>query len=44
MIRHLREQALPDDGHGFYASLSFSPEPEFWSRVAGAWLGNDANR
>jgi len=28
----------------FYESLGFRPQPEFWSRVAGTWLDNDANR
>ena len=28
----------------FYASLGFEPQPEFWSRVSGTWLDNDANR
>jgi predicted GNAT family acetyltransferase len=27
-----------------YASLGFEPQPEFWSRVVGSWLDNDANR
>ncbi len=27
-----------------YRSLGYAPQPEFWSRVVGAWLDNDANR
>jgi ribosomal protein S18 acetylase RimI-like enzyme len=33
-----------DDAEAFYESLGFQPQPEFWSRVVGAWLDNDANR
>jgi predicted GNAT family acetyltransferase len=33
-----------DDAQAFYAALGFAPQPEFWSRVAGRWLDNDANR
>jgi predicted GNAT family acetyltransferase len=33
-----------DDAHAFYATLGFAPQPEFWSRVVGKWLDNDANR
>jgi ribosomal protein S18 acetylase RimI-like enzyme len=33
-----------DDAQGLYGSLGFVPQPEFWSRVAGTWLDNDANR
>lgn len=33
-----------DDAQGLYASLGYKPQPEFWSRVAGTWLDNDANR
>ena len=33
-----------DNAQPLYASLGFAPQPEFWSRVAGAWLDNDANR
>ena len=51
MIRRLLEQ-LPgqhvglqtDDAQAFYESLSFRPQPEFWSIVVGRWLENDANR
>ena len=27
-----------------YATLGFVPQPEFWSRVVGRWLDNEANR
>lgn len=50
MIRHLLEQVpgqhvglQTDNGQGLYASLGFAPQPEFWSRVVGAWLENAAN-
>jgi len=33
-----------DDAERFYGSLGFRPQPEFWSRVVGTWLDNDANR
>ena len=33
-----------DDAQAFYAALGFAPQPEFWSRVVGTWLDNDANR
>lgn len=33
-----------DNAQGFYASLGFRAQPEFWSAVSGAWLDNDANR
>ena len=33
-----------DDAQVFYATLGFAPQPEFWSRVSGEWLDNDANR
>jgi len=33
-----------DDAQALYASLGFRPQPEFWSRVVGTWLDNDANR
>lgn len=33
-----------DDAQAFYESLGFRPQPEFWSRVAGGWLDNEANR
>jgi ribosomal protein S18 acetylase RimI-like enzyme len=32
-----------DDGQDLYESLGFRPQPEFWSRVSGRWLDNDAN-
>jgi ribosomal protein S18 acetylase RimI-like enzyme len=51
MIRHLLEQVpgqhvgLQTDGdQGLYASLGFTPQPEFWSTVVGSWLDNAANR
>lgn len=33
-----------DDAQALYRSLGFRPQPEFWSRVSGTWLDNDANR
>jgi hypothetical protein len=33
-----------DDAQSLYSSLGFQPQPEFWSRVVGRWLDNDANR
>jgi ribosomal protein S18 acetylase RimI-like enzyme len=33
-----------DEAEDFYRSLGFSPQPEFWSRVVGTWLDNEANR
>jgi ribosomal protein S18 acetylase RimI-like enzyme len=33
-----------DDAQAFYASLGFTPQPEFWQLVSGRWLQNDANR
>jgi ribosomal protein S18 acetylase RimI-like enzyme len=51
MIAHLLEQVpgqhvglQTDDAQAFYRSLGFSGQPEFLSRVVGAWLDNDANR
>src|SRR6266545_4297293 len=32
------------DANAFYESLSFRPQPEFWSTIVGSWLENDANR
>ena len=32
-----------DDAQELYKSLGFRPQPEFWSRVSGRWLENDAN-
>jgi len=32
-----------DDAQAFYESLGYEPQPEFWSRVVGTWLDNDAN-
>ena len=33
-----------EDAQAFYTSLGFKPQPEFWSRVVGKWLDNEANR
>jgi ribosomal protein S18 acetylase RimI-like enzyme len=33
-----------DDAQALYESLGFAPQPEFWFRVSGRWLDNDANR
>jgi ribosomal protein S18 acetylase RimI-like enzyme len=33
-----------DEAQAFYEALGFAPQPEFWSRIAGTWLDNDANR
>lgn len=51
MIEYLVEQVpgqhvglQTDDAQAFYESLGFEPQPEFWSRVSGSWLDNDANR
>jgi predicted GNAT family acetyltransferase len=33
-----------DDAQTLYAALGFEPQPEFWSRIVGTWLDNDANR
>ena len=33
-----------DDAQDLYRSLGYAPQPEFWSRVVGTWLDNDANR
>src|SRR5215467_396162 len=51
MVRVLCEQVpgqhvglQTDDAQAFYESLGFRPQPEFWSRVTGTWLDNDANR
>ena len=37
---------LQADGEavGLYRALGFAPQPQFLSRVVGAWLDNDANR
>jgi ribosomal protein S18 acetylase RimI-like enzyme len=32
------------DAQGFYESLGFRRQPEFWSTVVGSWLDNEANR
>jgi ribosomal protein S18 acetylase RimI-like enzyme len=51
LVRHLIEQVpgqhvglQTGDAQRFYESLGFKPQPEFWSRVVGSWLDNDANR
>ena len=51
MIRLLLEQVpgqhvglQTDDAQPLYASLGFEQQPEFWSKVSGTWLDNDANR
>jgi RimJ/RimL family protein N-acetyltransferase len=33
-----------DNAQHFYESLGFRLQPDFWSRVSGTWLDNDANR
>ena len=33
-----------DDAQELYRSLGYQPQPEFWSRISGTWLDNDANR
>ena len=33
-----------DDAQSLYEAVGFRPQPEFWSRISGSWLGNDANR
>ena len=50
MIVHLLDQVpgqhvglQTDDAQPFYESLGFKSQPEFWSRVVGSWLDNDAN-
>ena len=50
MVRLLLEQVpgqhvglQTDDAQRLYESLGFQPQPEFWSRVVGTWLDNDAN-
>jgi len=50
MIAHLLDQVpgqhvglQTDDVQPFYESLGFSSQAEFWSRVVGSWLDNDAN-
>jgi ribosomal protein S18 acetylase RimI-like enzyme len=51
MVEHLIEQVpgqhvglQTDDAQALYQSLGFTPQPEFWSRVSGSWLDNEANR
>jgi len=33
-----------DHGHALYRSLGFELQPDFMSKVVGAWLDNEANR
>ncbi len=33
-----------DGAQALYESVGFRPQPEFWARVSGTWLDNDANR
>jgi ribosomal protein S18 acetylase RimI-like enzyme len=33
-----------DEAQPLYKSLGFEHQPEFWSKVSGRWLENDANR
>ena len=33
-----------DDAQPLYESLGFAHQPDFWSKVSGTWLDNDANR
>jgi ribosomal protein S18 acetylase RimI-like enzyme len=51
MVEHLLAQVpgqhvglQTDDAQRFYEARGFARQPEFWSRVSGAWLDNDANR
>jgi ribosomal protein S18 acetylase RimI-like enzyme len=51
MVEYLLEQVpgqhvglQTDDAQRFYEALGFRSQPEFWSRVVGDWLDNDANR
>ena len=39
--QHVGLQA--DEAQGFYESLGFRAQPEFWSSVSGTWLENEAN-
>ena len=40
--QHVGLQA--DDAQGLYGALGFERQPEFWSRIVGTWLDNEANR
>ncbi len=49
MVQRLVEQVpgqhlglQTDNAQQFYESLGFRPQPDFWSRVSGTWLDNDA--
>ncbi len=51
MIRRLLDEVpgqhvglQTSDAQPLYTSLGFELQPEFWSRVVGSWLDNDANR
>jgi ribosomal protein S18 acetylase RimI-like enzyme len=33
-----------NDAQALYESLGFTRQPEYWSRMSGTWLDNDANR
>lgn len=51
MIRYLLERVpgqhvglQTDDAQALYVTLGFAPQPDFYSRVVGDWLANDANR
>jgi len=51
MIEYLAEEVpgqhiglQTDSAQALYESVDFRPQPEFWSRVVGRWLDNDANR
>lgn len=51
MIEHLLAQVpgqhvglQTDDAHELYEALGFERQPEFFGRVVGAWLDNEANR
>ena len=51
LVRMLLEQVpgqhvglQTNDAQPLYESLGFRPQPEFWSRVVGTWLDNEANR
>jgi GNAT superfamily N-acetyltransferase len=51
LVRHLLDRVpgqhiglQTDAAEPFYAALGFGRQPQFMSTVAGAWLGNEANR
>jgi ribosomal protein S18 acetylase RimI-like enzyme len=50
LVRRLVEQVpgqhvglQTDAAQPLYEALGFRPQPEFWSRISGRWLENDAN-